>query len=48
MFDQLNTVNTIGAVERDVDVDTGLSILKLDDRHFSVLERIYGLADARF
>ena len=43
MLDKLHTVNAVGAVERDVHVDAGLPVLKLDDWHLSMLERIYGL-----
>ena len=48
MLNELYTVNTVGAVERNVHINTCLSVLQLDNWNFGMLERIYGLADPRF
>lgn len=47
MLNELHTVYTVGAVERDVHVNAGLSVLELDNWHLGMLEGIYGLADPR-
>jgi hypothetical protein len=37
MLNELHAVNAVGAIERDVHVDAGLSVLELDDWHLGML-----------
>ena len=45
MLHELHTVDSISAIEGDIHVDPGLSVLQFDNGHFSVLQGVYGLAD---